>query len=62
MVRAAVIVSAISRVVATAGPLPRIVVGTSAGVEGVTRVMVAAEALMHRNRDVWPTALRCLVD
>jgi len=42
----AVIASASSRVVTTAGPLPRIVVGTPAGVEGVAHVTVEAEALL----------------
>ena len=30
-----------------AGPLPRIIVGTPVGVEGVARVTVEAEMLMH---------------
>ena len=37
-------------------PLPRITVGTSAGIEDVTRIMVVAETLMHRDR-VWQNLL-----
>ena len=35
------------RVVGAAGPLLYIVVGTSAGIEGVARVTVAVEMLLH---------------
>ena len=45
----AVIASTITRVVAMACPLPRIVVGTSVGVEGVARVTVAPETLMQQD-------------
>ena len=51
-----------TRVVAMASPLPRIAVGTPTGIEGVTRVMMAAETLMHWDHDARPTALWCLVD
>ena len=47
MVLAAVVASAMMRVIAVASSLSRIIVGTSTGVEGVTRVMVVAETLMH---------------
>ena len=43
-------------------PLPRITVGTSAGVEGVTRVTVDAKTFMHWDRGAWPTTLLRLVD
>ena len=36
-------------VIATVSSLSRIIVGMSAGVEGVTRLAVAAEMLMHRD-------------
>ena len=57
-----VIASTPSRVVTTAGPLPRIVAGMPVGVEGVTRVTVATETLMYRDRGAQPTALWRLVD
>ena len=57
-----VVASATMRVVAMACPLPRITTGTSAGVEGVTRVTVKAEMLTHRDRGARPTALLLLVD
>jgi hypothetical protein len=44
------------------GSLSRVVVGASTGVEGVARVMVAAETLTHRDRGVLPTSLWFLVD
>ena len=58
----AVIASTITRVVAMACPLPRITMGMSTCVEGVARVMLAAETLMHRDRGAWLTILRHLVD
>ena len=61
-VLAAIVASAMMRVVAVVSPLPRFTAGTSAGVEGVTRVTVAAETLMHRDRGAWPTAMQRLVD
>ena len=45
-----------------AGPLPRIVAGTLAGIEGVTHITIVAETLLHQNRDAWPATVRCLVD
>jgi len=45
-----------------ASSLPRITVGTPAGVEGVTRIMVAAETLMYRDHSAQPAALWHLVD
>ena len=50
------------RVVATASSLPHIAMGTPTGIEGVVRITVVAETLMHRGRDAWPAALLCLVD
>ena len=57
-----VVASSMTRVVAMASPLPRITVGTSVGIEGVARVMVATEMLMHRDRSVRPATLQRLVD
>ena len=62
MVLATVIASSMSRVVTTAGPLPCIIVGTPMGVEGVMRVTVVAEMLMHRDHGVRLAALPRLVD
>ena len=62
MLLATIVVSTMSWVVATASPLPRIAVGAPAGVEGVMRVTVAAEMLMHQDHGVLPTTLWCLVD
>ena len=50
------------RVIAVASPLPRIAAGMPAGIEGVARITVAAETLMHRDHGAWPTTLRRLVD
>ena len=61
-VLAAIVASATMRVVAVACPLPRITAGTSTGVEGIARVMMKAEMLMHQDRDAWPATLSCLVD
>ena len=46
-VLAAVVVSATTRVVAASSLLPLITAGTPAGIEGVTRIIVVAETLMH---------------
>ena len=51
-----------TRVVAVASLLPRIAMGTPAGIEGVARVTVEAETFMHQDRGTWPTALLHLVD
>ena len=40
-----------------ASSLPRIAMGTPAGVEGVARVIVAAEPLMYQDRGALPAAL-----
>ena len=45
-----------------ASSLPRITVDMPTGIEGVTRVTVAAETLMYQDRSVQPAALRHLVD
>ena len=50
------------RVVAAASLLPLIAVGTPTGIQGVARVTVEDETLMHRNRGVWPTMLLGLMD
>ena len=57
-----VVVPTMVRVVAMAGPLPCIIVGTLTGVDGVTRVTVAVETFLHRNCDAWPIVVRRLVD
>ena len=61
-VLAVVVASATTRVVAMASHLPLIIVGTPAGIEGVTRVMVEAEMLMHQGHGARPTTSLCLVD
>ena len=61
-VLAVVVASTTTRVVATAGPLPRVAVGTPAGIECVTRITVVAEMLMYQDRGAQPAALWCLVD
>ena len=62
MVLAAVVASAIVRVISVASSLSRIIVGTPASVEGVACVTVVAETLMYRDRGTLPTALWRLVD
>ena len=62
MVLAAIVASAMMRVVAVASLLPHIVVGTPMGIYGVVRVTVEAETLMHWDRGAWPIALLRLVD
>ena len=47
MVLAAVVASAIMRVLTAASSLPWIIVGTPTGVEGVACITVVAETLMH---------------
>ena len=42
--------------------LPLITVGMPMVIEGVTRITVKAETLMHWDCGVWPTTLLCLVD
>ena len=62
LVLAAVVASITTRVVAVASLLPHTATGTHAGVEGVARVTVEAETLMHRDRGARPAALLRLVD
>ena len=50
------------RVVSTASLLPQIATSTPTGIKGVVRITVEDETFMHRDRDVWPTALLRLVD
>ena len=45
-----------------ASPLPHIAVGTPAGIEGVARVTVEAETLMHQDHGARRAALLRLVD
>ena len=45
-----------------ASPLPCIIVGTPVGIEGVARITVETEMLMHWDRGARPVALLCLVD
>ena len=47
LVLAAIVASAMMRVVAAACPLPRIAMGTSTSVEGIAHVMVKAETHLH---------------
>ena len=61
-VLAAVVASAMMRVVAMASLLPLITIGTPAGIQGVVRVMVEAETLMYRDSGAWPIALLHLED
>ena len=44
------------------GSFSQIAIGTSAGIEGATCVVVAAKTLMYQDRSALPTALWCLVD
>jgi len=62
LVLAAIIASATTRLVATASLLPLIVVGTPAGIQGVTRVTMEAETLKHWDLGVRPAASLSLVD
>ena len=62
LVLTAVIASATTRVIAADSSLSWVVVGTPAGVEGVTCVLVASETLMHRDRGALSVALWRLVD
>ena len=62
LILAAVVASTTTRVVAVASLLPRITKGTPAGIEGVARVMVEAETLMHRGYDAWPVVSLRQVD
>ena len=62
LVLAAVVASAMTRVITMASSLSRVIVGTPTGVEGVACVMVAAETLTHQDHGVLPTSLRLLVD
>ena len=61
-VLAAVVAPTMMRVVAAAGSLFQVIVGTSAGIEGVACIMVVAETLTHRDRGALPTSLWLLVD
>ena len=62
MILTTVLASTMMRVVAAASLLPLVVAGTPTGIQGVTRVTVEAETLMHRDLDAWPAASLCLVD
>ena len=62
LVLAVVIASAMTRVVAMASLLPLITTGMPAGIEGVARVMVEAETLIHRGHGMWPATSLHLVD
>ena len=42
--------------------LPHIAMGTPAGIEGVTRVMVEVETLKHQDCGAWSATLLCMVD
>ena len=58
----AVIASATTRVIAMASSLSWVIVGTSAGIEGVACVTVATETLTHQDHGMLPTSLWFLVD
>ena len=62
MVLAVVIVSAMAGAIAMASSLPRVIIGTSMGIEGIACVAVAAETLTHQDRGMLPTSLWLLVD
>ena len=62
MVLAAVVASATTRMIATAGSFYWVIIGTSMGIEGVVCIVVAAETLMYQDRGMLPAGLRCLVD
>ena len=61
-VLAAVVASTMTRVIAMASSLSRVIVGTPTDIEGVACVSVAAETLMHQDRGALSTALWRLVD
>ena len=61
LVLAAVVASAMARVIAVASSLSRVVVSTPASVKGVVCVTVAAETLMHWDHGTLPIALWHLV-
>ena len=48
--------------IAASGSLSRVVIGTSAGIEGVACVTVVAKALTHRDYGALPASLWLLVD
>ena len=58
----AIVASTTMRVVAAASLLPLIAVGTPTGIQGVARVTVEDETLMHRGCGVWPATSLRLVD
>ena len=62
MVLAPVIASAAMRMIAAVGSISQVTVGASASIESAACVVVAAETLMHRDRDMLPATLWCLVD
>jgi len=62
LVLTTVVASAMTRMIATAGSLSRVAIGTSAVVEGVACVSVVAETLVHRDCGELPTVLWHLVD
>ena len=62
MILTTVLASTMMRVVAAASLLPLITMGTSVGIQGVTRVTVEVETLMHRDHGACPVASLCLVD
>jgi len=57
-----VVASSASRMIAVAGSFSWVVVGASAGVEGVACIAVVAKTLMYWDGSVLPAALWCLVD
>ena len=61
-VLAAVIASAMMRVIAVASSLSQAIVGTPAGIKGVACIMVATKTLTYQDYGALPMALWLLVD
>ena len=59
---AAIVASAVLRMIAIAGSFPWVAVGVSAGIDGAACVAVVAETLMYWDRSALPSTLWCLVD
>ena len=62
MVLAAVVASAVTRMIAAAGSFSWVAVGTSTGIEVATCITVTAETLMYLGYSAQPVVLWCLVD
>ena len=62
LVLAAVIASAVMRMIATVGTFPWVAVGAPTGIDGAACVAVTAETLMYLGRNALAAALWCLED